>query len=114
MFFPGFFDDAKTKEYYTLLKQWTVLTLEKVAGKSNVDELKKVESTLFLLLPPKSYSGQDGEEVQGIKAYERACAVMRQHQSKDPKRMTVLEFYEALEALKAQGKKQYELNGQPD
>ena len=30
---------------------------------------------------------------------------MRQHQSKDPKTMTVLEFYETLESFKDAGKK---------
>ena len=107
-------DSSQTKEYYTSLKQRTVLVLERIAGKDTAVEIEKIENTLLKLLPPQNYAGAQGAEVQMIKAYERACAVMRQHQSKDPKRMTVLEFYEALEALKAQGRKQYELNGQPD
>ena len=48
-----------------------------------------------------------------IKAHERSCAIMRQHQSKDPKTMTVLEFYETLESFKDVGKKTQQLNGEP-
>ena len=80
-----------------------MLVLERIEGQDNTTEIEKIENTLLWLLPPKNYAGHDGEEVQNIKAYERACAVMHQHQSKDPKRMTVLEFYEAIDALKAQG-----------
>lgn len=90
------------------------MVLEHIAGKDRGEEIERIDNILLRLLPPQNYSGHGGAEVQMIKAYERACAVMSQHVSKDPKRMTVLEFYEALEALKAQGKKQYQLNGQPD
>ncbi|MCB0585514.1 MAG: hypothetical protein KDD06_09355 [Phaeodactylibacter sp.] len=105
-------DSSRTKEYYTGLKQRTVLILETIAGQAPAEEVEKIENALLKLLPPVSYSGPGGAEVEMIKAYERACAVMRQHQSKDPKQMTVLEFYETLESLKTD-KKKYELNGQP-
>ena len=107
-------DSSQTKEYYTSLKQSTVLVLEGIAGKDTAKEVEKVENWLLKLLPPQNYAGSKGAEVEMIKAYERACAVMRQHQSKDPKAMTVLEFYETLESFKDAGKKQMQLNGQPD
>lgn len=106
-------DSSRTKEYYTGLKKRTVLLLETIAGQDRSEEIEKLEDTLLKLLPPQSYAGAQGAEVEMIKAYERACAVMRQHQSKDPKEMTVLEFYETLEALKGE-KKKYQLNGKPD
>lgn len=90
------------------------MVLEHIAGKDRGEEIERIDNILLRLLPPQNYSGHGGAEVQMIKAYERACAVMSQHVSKDPKRMTVLEFYEALDALKSQGRKQYQLNGQPD
>lgn len=106
-------DSSRTKEYYTGLKKRTLLILEMVSGEDRAGEIEKLENTLLKLLPPVNYAGATGAEVEMIKAYERACAVMRQHQSKDPKRMTVLEFYETLESLKTD-KKKYQLNGQPD
>lgn len=110
-FFPDTVDSAKTKEYYSLLKRRTVLVLERIDGKDTTAQIERIDLELLRLLPPKRYDGHDGEEIQTIKAYERACAVMRQHQTKDPKVMTVLEFYETLEAMKASGKKQ-KVNGE--
>jgi len=82
------------------------LVLEQIAGKDTAGELEKLENYLLNLIPPQNYAGAKGAEVELIKAYERACAVMSQHIGRNPKRMTVLEFYETLEALKAPNKKQ--------
>lgn len=101
------------KEYYTAMKQRTVLILEQIAGKDTAAQIEKVEAFLLGLIPPQNYSGPTGAEVELVRAYERACAVMSQHISRNPKRMTVLEFYETLEALKGHNKKQYEPNGKP-
>ena len=106
-------DTAQAKEYYTALKQWAVLILEGLAGKDTAAEVEKIEQWLLKLVPPQSYSGPRGAEVEMIKAHERSCAIMRQHQSKDPKTMTVLEFYETLESFKDVGKKTQQLNGEP-
>lgn len=108
-------DSAKTKEYYTGLKRHTALVLERISGADVSGDIERIELQLLKMLPPQEYGGAEGEEVQMIKAYERACAIMRQHQSKDPKMMTVLEFYETLESMKDAGKKyNKQLNGEPN
>lgn len=86
-----------------------------VAGKDTAEEAARLELQMLRMIPPIEYGGAEGEEVKTIKGYERACAIMRQHQSKDPKQMTVLEFYETLASLK-DSSKQYnkQLNGEPD
>lgn len=91
-----------------------MLQLEQIAGKDTAAEIEKIETHLLTLIPPQNYAGSRGAEVEMIKAYERACAVMSQHIGRNPKRMTVLEFYETLEALKGQSKKLQYANGKPD
>jgi len=98
------------KEYYAALKQRAVLVLEHVSGKDRAAEIEKVEAALMKIMPPKDYAA---EEIEMVRAYERSCALMSQRISRNPKELTVLEFYETLEALKIQNKKQNTLNGQP-
>lgn len=95
------------------MKQRTVLVIEQMLGKDTTAEIEKIEQFLMSLIPPQNYSGATGAEVELVRAYERACAVMSQHVSQNPKKMTVMEFYETLETLKGNRKK-LQLNGQPD
>lgn len=108
-FFPGIADSSQTKEYYTALKQRTELILEGLAGKDTRQAVEKVETLLLKIAPPQNYAA---EEVEMIRAYERSCAIVGQHIGRNPKRLTVLEYFETLETLKTD-KKKYELNGQP-
>ena len=54
---------------------------------------------------PKTYQGSDGLEVQFIKDFEESYILLSQHVNKDPKTMTVLEYYQTLETVKKQVKK---------
>jgi len=53
---------------------------------------------------PKVFWGANGVEVNFVKGFEKTCAIINQHINKDPKTMTVLQFYESLEILKEQFK----------
>lgn len=87
--------------------------MDKVTGKEVSPDIEKIDQHLLTMLPPQNYQGHKGAEVQMIKAYERAVAVMSQHISQNPKTMTVLAFYETLAALKEQNKPKYQVNGKP-
>lgn len=63
---------------------------------------------------PKTFSGRQSEEVRFIKGFEEAVVYLSQHSPRDPKKMTVLEFYQALETIKKQLKRNKKLNGQPN
>lgn len=88
------------------MKRHTELILSRIAGEDTTAEIEKVETNLLNLLPPKSYDGAESAEVKMVRAYEQSCAIMSQHIAKDPKQMTVMEFYQTLEILKQQAKKQ--------
>ena len=59
-------DTAQAKEYYTALKQRAVLILEGLAGKDTAAKLKN-RTVVTKLVPPQSYSGRRGAEVEMIK-----------------------------------------------
>jgi hypothetical protein len=105
-------DSSHVKEYYTALKHRTMLVLQQIAGEDRSAEIEKIELALLSLIPPKNYAGATGAEVELVKAYERTCAILSQHIGRNPKRLTVLEFYETLGTLKKETRK-YEY-GKPD
>ena len=86
--------------------------LEHIQGQDRAEQIARVEASLLSLIPPKEYSGPLGAEVELVKAYERTCAILSQHIGRNPKRLTVLEFYETLGTLKKETRK-YEY-GKPD
>jgi len=86
--------------------------LDEIAGKETAKQRQQIERFLLKISPPQVYGGPEGAEVEMIRAYERACAVMSQHISRNPKQMTVLEYYETLETLKQQSKKMQKVNGE--
>lgn len=55
---------------------------------------------------PKVYAGSEGEEIKFIKGFEETCILLNQHISIDPKTMTALAFYQALEVIREQHKEQ--------
>jgi len=63
---------------------------------------------------PKVFSGRASAEVKFIKGFEEAVVFLNQYVPRDPKSMTVLEFYQTLETVKKQTKKKSKLNGQPN
>ena len=83
-----------------------MLTLQKVVGNNNEEKLNEIEQYFFELSHPKVFWGSKGVEVNFINSFEKACTVLRQRQSKEPKEMTVLEFYRAIALLKEQAKEQ--------
>lgn len=80
-------------------------------GKDKEAEIAEVDDTIFEMYKPKSFSGKESLEVKFIKRFEETCVFLAQHVPIDPKRMTVLEFYQALETINKGVKKNKRLNG---
>lgn len=104
-FFPGVMDSAKVKEFYSKLKNRSMLILQSVIdpSESNQDKIELIEKFIFTSLKPKNFHGPKGVEVQTIKGFEETCILLNQHNvSSNPRRMTTLSFYQALEVVKDQ------------
>lgn len=109
VYFPHLFDSAPVKEYYDKLKRRTLLEIKKITGELSTEEEKDLESLttdLILFSEPQSFSGPDSFEIQQDKQFENACLVISQNTHTDPKKFTVLEYYNALFFIKDQNKPQ--------
>lgn len=108
-YFPHLFDSAPVKEYYDKLKRRTLLIIKKLTDGISEAEEKELESLttdLILFSDPQSFSGSDNLEIQQDKQFENACLVISQNTHTDPKKFTVLEYYNALFFIKEQNKAQ--------
>lgn len=102
-YFPSDFISPKEKEAYDRLKSRTLLVLETII--SNVDNSEQIDSIDSLMLSmqtPKSYIGAESVEVKYDKQFESTCLLISQKTSMDAKKMTVLQFYNAIENIKQQ------------
>ena len=79
--------------------------MREIQGKDVKNELEKIDKEIFETFEPKQYSGQDGAEVKAVKNFENSCIVLSQYMPKDAKKMSTLEYFEALEYVRAQNKK---------
>lgn len=105
IFFPELSDNAGVKEFYAKLKTRTMHVLQTILGEDKSKEVEAIDEFLFSLDKPKMYDGRDGMEVNYIKSFEEMCTIMSQHVNRDPKTMTVMEYYQTLSVLKKQFKK---------
>ena len=64
----------------------------------------QIDEEILGRINPKRFGGSKGAEVQAIKGFEQDCIIINQFIPKDPKQMTVLEFYQALEFIQKQVK----------
>lgn len=107
-FFPAEFNTSAVKEFYSKLKRQTLLILQSIlTGADLTDQIRAIDEFFLLQLRPRSFSGPQGAEVQTIKRFEEMCILLTYHQmTPDPKNMTTLAFFQALEVIKAKAKAQ--------
>lgn len=118
MYFPQIFDDANIKEYFDKLKIRTLLALQNIIKgetQERQNEIDRITTDLITYNKPRPFSGVDNQEVQYDKNFERMCATLCQHIHIEPKKNTVMEFYNAFEyvrdMLKAKAKATNAKNG---
>lgn len=102
-YFPGDFVNPKEKDAYDKLKQRTLLTLESIINDTdNSEQIAAIDAVMFNLYSPKSYIGSESVEVKYDKQFESTCILIAQKTSLDAKKMTVLQFYNAVDNIKLQ------------
>lgn len=107
VYFPQLFDNATVKEYYDKLKKRALLLAKSLSVELTEEEEKELNSLtteLIIFSEPQSFSGPDNFEIQQDKQFENACLAISQNTSTDPKKFTVLEYYNALFFIKEQSK----------
>lgn len=107
VYFPQLFDSAPVKEYFEKLKRRTLLAIKKLTEKlTEKEEIEydQLTTELITFTEPQTYSGPLSIEIQQDKQFENACLAISQNTHSDPKKFTVLEYYNALFFLKEQNK----------
>lgn len=102
-YFPGDFVNPKEKEAYDKLKNRTLLVLDSIIN--NTDNTKQIESIDTMMLnmhAPKVFIGSESVEVKYDKQFESTCLLIAQKTNMDARKMTVLQFYNAVDNIKAQ------------
>lgn len=106
LYFPGKFEDGIIKEYYDVLKSYTLLRLQHIiSGKDVKQDCEEKETQLALLSKPKIFSGAKSVEITYDKQFEDMCIVLAHNLQVQPEKMTVLQYYNAFDYLKKLSKK---------
>lgn len=97
---------ATAKEYYELVRQKALLQLEEIYhGDDLTEEIAKIESQMQRLDKPRVFRGERRCDVLYDKNFVGCCIAIAQNLNMDAKRMTVMEYYRAVEVLEEQQKK---------
>lgn len=104
IYFPGDFINPKEKDTYDKLKLRTLLVLESILddNKDNSQQIESIDILMLNMYSPKVYMGSESVEIKYDKQFENACLLIAQKTSLDAKKMTVLQFYNALDNIKQQ------------
>lgn len=102
-YFPGDFVNPKEKEAYDKLKNRTLLVLDTIINDNdNAEQIELIDTMMLNMHTPKAFIGSDSVEVKYDKQFENTCLLIAQKTSMDAKKMTVLQFYNAIDNIKAQ------------
>lgn len=103
MYFPGDFVNPKEKDAYDKLKQRTLFVLDSmINGTDNSEQIETIDIVMLNMHSPKSYIGSESVEIKYDKQFESTCLLIAQKTNMDAKKMTVLQFYNAIDNIKQQ------------
>ena len=104
LYFPQLFNDSEVKEYFDILKKRTVEVLkgiiEGLENPGGSDDVERLTTELMTYSNPKLFSGPEGVEIQFDRQYENLCLVLSEQLHVEPKKYTVMEFYNAFEFVR--------------
>lgn len=103
IYFPGDFVNSKEKEAYDKLKNRTLLVLDSIINSTdNTEQIESIDAAMLNMHTPKVFIGSESVEVKYDKQFESMCLLIAQKTSMDARKMTVLQFYNAIDNIKAQ------------
>ena len=106
VYFPETVNNVTLIDYFTRLKRFAILIAQKVQGVKDIDgDIDKIEKSIIDSYEPKIYSGDSGLEVTHTTNFNETSLALSQRFNKDPDKLTVLKFYQLVELVKQQNKK---------
>lgn len=109
MYFPQLFDDATIKEYYDELRRRTLAVIDLIINGETEERLtliEKITTNLLIYNKPRVFTGVDNMEITYDKQFERMCIMLAEQLNVEPKKYTVMEYYNAFEYMKEKIKNQ--------
>ena len=89
------------------MRRRALLMCDEIAdGRDRSEEIRAIESQMVRSDKPREFQGLKNAEVLYDKNFVGCCIAIAQNLNMDAKRMTVLEYYRAIEVLEEQ-QKQY-------
>ena len=108
LYFPGLFNDSDVKEYFDLMRKRTLEILNGIvkgdAAPDKTEIVEKLTTALITYSNPKLFTGSDGVEIQFDRQFENLCLVLSEQLHVEPKKYSVLEFYNAFDFVKERAK----------
>ena len=102
-YFPGDFVNPKEKEAYDKLKNRTLHQLDSIINDTdNTEQIELIDTMMLNMHTPKVFIGSESVEVKYDKQFESTCLLIAQKTNMDARKMTVLQFYNAIDNIKAQ------------
>lgn len=102
-YFPGDFVNPKEKEAYDKLKNRTLLVLDSIINDTdNTEQIELIDTMMLNMHTPKVFIGSESVEVKYDKQFESTCLLIAQKTNMDARKMTVLQFYNAIDNIKQQ------------
>lgn len=109
LYFPDDFDNAGEKEYYDIMRKRTECMLDAVINGEDEKKKERIEhltDELVCFTKPKTFTGRDSVEIIYDRKYEDMCLLMSQQLYANPKKYTVMEYYNAYRFIKDSMKRQ--------
>lgn len=109
LYFPEDFDDASEKEYFDIMRRRTEAMLDEIingAGEEIQQRIDRLTDELVCFTKPKCFTGKESAEIEYDKRFEDMCLIMSEKLHNDPKKFTVMEYYNAYRYIKTSIKRQ--------
>ena len=108
MFFVSIASAGANTAFYRKLKKRTLLVIEGIKNESKETEnaITEIDDLLLSWYKPKVFYGSMSAEVLAMKGFEETCIILKKNNVADnPKSLTTLAYFEALEVVKKINKK---------
>lgn len=100
VYFPKSQNDAYIKELYSKFKRKVLLELDSIIeDTTDYIAIAELNDDLILSSKPKVFSGPNSFEIKNDKQFNELCLIISKSLNVEVKKLTVFEFYNALEYL---------------
>ncbi len=104
-YFPKSQNSAYIKELYSKLKNRVILELDGILNDiCDYEAIDRIDTDLLLSSKPKVFSGPDSFEIKNDKQFNELCLTISKSLNVDVKKLTVFEFYNAIEYIEKNNK----------